>query len=955
MSGTAGGDAENAHAIIRQRFEEAGVAAGRFVEVADGEKACYNHDTRYDDPAAVPGQNYGVYSDESGTFVTLDVDDHKNIDDRAGLLALHALPPTLEVESAHGGTHKYYNVDLDDVEAATAGEFLKQEVTPASSDSKNPEPSWGEVQAHNCFVVGAGSQLDGCNKEWCDECATAEGGRYTIHHDQAIETVAAADLAEVLRADPEFGANDGQAAAGDVEDVEGRPRGGSDGGGGDGGEEYEEWIDEATAREMLAEIDPDIDYDEGWRDIGLALGELFDDETQEELFTEWSEEGKKWDGNTYDILDARAHAVTPATLVHLAKKHGWQKSTMARRRTDEGGRGRSLTLSPQAVEVEAGLGEEETLADLDDRQKAAAVWGIIRQHDEVHVRCRRDNGALWAYDAETGTWDAGGERALRHAASKALPRAHYGSNVLAELKAQAKADFEVEVEADEWGVSSGTVAVDNGLLDLNYAAANAGDDALRPLRPEDYALARLPVEYDPDAEADEWRDLVEEWVEDGYADALQEFVGYCLHVGEMPIHRALLLVGSGSNGKGTFLHVVRQLLGTDNTASTELQTLANERDAVADMEGALANIDDDLSSRGLGSGLGMFKKLVAGDPVRARQLYEDGYEFTPSTKHLYAANQVPDVKVSDDDEAFWRRWLLVEFPNHYAPEERDTSLRDRLTADGALAGVLNWAIEGRRRLLNQGYFTGERTMAYEKRRRWQEWGDTVDEFIEACVEYDEAAGRISTADAYTIYRVWCEANGKDPVGQRQVTNALKTEGLGYGRHRIDGSAGVRGYTALGFTETAPEPEAVLNDGQSDDAQAQLVDEGAAGGEGAATDGGAQADTSTAEGDVLKDEEAAAGDVEDVEGEVAGDLNDGGGNEEDGDGGGTGWGWALAALTGDVEIEGGAPQVGDPLVPADLAERTGKGAKYWELGLEELASEVGAVERDGDGGYRRGGG
>jgi putative DNA primase/helicase len=136
----------------------------------------------------------------------------------------------------------------------------------------------------------------------------------------------------------------------------------------------------------------------------------------------------------------------------------------------------------------------------------------------------------------------------------------------------------------------------------------------------------------------------------------------------MPLHRALLLVGSGANGKEAFLHVVRSLLGRENTSSIEFQTLANEKDAMADFYGVLANIDDDLSARKLGQGLGMFKKLVGGDRVRARRLYEDGFEFDATGKHLYAANEVPDVNVPDDDEAFWRRWLLVEFPNHYSPE-----------------------------------------------------------------------------------------------------------------------------------------------------------------------------------------------------------------------------------------------------------------------------------------------
>jgi putative DNA primase/helicase len=470
--------------------------------------------------------------------------------------------------------------------------------------------------------------------------------------------------------------------------------------------------------------------------------------------------------------------------------------------------GMNVTLTPAEVAAWAGLGEDGDVSDLTDRQKAACVWEMLDYTDDFHVRVRRDNGSLWAYD--DGVWKPEGERALRHAARRALGSMNYGQNVLTELKTQARSDPRVEVEADEFGLAPRTIAVENGLVDLDAAADGAGsqeqDDALRELRPDDYALTRLPVKYDPSADYDEWADYVDEWAEDGRADALQEYVGYCLHIGAIPIHRALLLVGSGANGKGTFLAVVRALLGRENTSSIELQTLANEKDAVADFYGSLANIDDDLSARKLGAGLGMFKKLVAGDRVRARRLYEDGFEFDAVGKHLYAANEVPDVNVPDDDEAFWRRWLLVEFPNHYPPSQRDPGLRDTLTEPDVLSGVLNWAIDGWARLLEQGYFTNEERYAQAKRERWQAWGDSVDKFISECVERDPDAENVSTTDVYRVYAAWCRENGERPASQQKLTAELKNEDLDYAKRVRPGGTGTptRGYKALGFTDDAPD-------------------------------------------------------------------------------------------------------------------------------------------------------
>jgi putative DNA primase/helicase len=587
------------------------------------------------------------------------------------------------------------------------------------------------------------------------------------------------------------------------------------------------------AETALEKIDADCSYPK-WRDIGFALVGEFGKSEGSRLFRDWSRGASKWDKKAEKqveriVNDADKWDYSAGTVVYHAKQAGWEPDFgSAEEKTetldepqahgdDNDADSVDNWVSKAGVKHVAGLGEDESISDLNDREKAACVWELVKKSDEYHVRVRRDSGTLWAYD--DGVWIPEGERTLRHAARQAVGSMNYGENVLNELKSQVRSDPHAEVEADEFGVETGMVAVRNGLLDLDRAAEGHGDGALREPRPDDYALVRLPREYDPNADYDEWHDFVEEWAEEGRADALQEYVGYCLEVGAMPIHRALLLVGGGANGKSTFLSVVRELLGEDNITSTELQTLSNEKDAVADFYGALANIDDDLSSRKLGEGVGMFKKLVAGDKVRGRRLYEDAFEFDATGKHLYAANEVPDVSndVDDVDEAFWRRWLLVEFPNHYPRGERDPELRDRWTTDEALSAVLNWAIDGRRRLLEQGHFTGECVSAFKKRDRWQSWGDSVDEFLLNHVFSDEDADNVSTGYVHDRYRAWCRENSKDTVGQRKLTSRLKNcdDDFGYARSvRVSDTTGQpNGFKSISFSDKVPEVEEDLDDGQ----------------------------------------------------------------------------------------------------------------------------------------------
>ncbi len=184
---------------IENRLEEAGVDTERFVDVEDGEKKCLDHDRV--EPHEVSG-NYGVYATAIDELVLIDVDDYKGLEDKSGLSALGELPPTLEEQTPHGGTHRFYVVETTDDGRLPAAVF-KDEFGKA-----NLKASWGEVRVSNQYVVAAGSQLDDCDKDGCDECATENGGKYEISADREIATVSAEKMVAVLSKDPTISPED---------------------------------------------------------------------------------------------------------------------------------------------------------------------------------------------------------------------------------------------------------------------------------------------------------------------------------------------------------------------------------------------------------------------------------------------------------------------------------------------------------------------------------------------------------------------------------------------------------------------------------------------------------------------------------------------------------------------------------------------------------------------------
>lgn len=185
--------------VIADRIEATGNSVDRFIDVLDGEKGSpVDHSdpaNRYG-PDGVSG-NYGVYVTTEDSLLWIDIDDYDDIDDPSGLTATHRLPNTFEQRSPHGGTHHLYNISVP-------GDRSLAEAMREEFDVANPGPTYGEIRAANQYVVGAGSQLDGCDKDGCTDCATEHGGRYEISNDREVATVDFDKLVDVIYADPNY-------------------------------------------------------------------------------------------------------------------------------------------------------------------------------------------------------------------------------------------------------------------------------------------------------------------------------------------------------------------------------------------------------------------------------------------------------------------------------------------------------------------------------------------------------------------------------------------------------------------------------------------------------------------------------------------------------------------------------------------------------------------------------
>ncbi|AFH23040.1 putative DNA-polymerase or DNA-primase [environmental Halophage eHP-41] len=162
--------------------------------------------------------------------------------------------------------------------------------------------------------------------------------------------------------------------------------------------------------------------------------------------------------------------------------------------------------------------------------------------------------------------------------------------------------------------------------------------------------------------------------------------------------------------------------------------MTEEQFSAAELYESWVNIRNDIPAQTI-QNTGQFKEIIAGDPIKAEEKYQDPFMFSPDTKHMFSGNELPEAEESDNSDAFYRRIMLVAFPETIPRSERESDLDQQLQSE--LPGVLNWALEGLKRLRDSDGFTGDRPPG-QTEITWQKWSNSIKRFVEEGLE--EAGG-----------------------------------------------------------------------------------------------------------------------------------------------------------------------------------------------------------------------
>jgi putative DNA primase/helicase len=173
---------------------------------------------------------------------------------------------------------------------------------------------------------------------------------------------------------------------------------------------------------------------------------------------------------------------------------------------------------------------------------------------------------------------------------------------------------------------------------------------------------------------------------------LQRALGYSL-TGSTREQCFFLLHGPTKTGKSTFINTARTLLG-DYARQAEASTfLHKEKSEVRNDLAMLAGVrlvSAIETDKGKKLAEALVKQATGKDPITARFLFEELFEFLPQFKVFLATNHAP--KMDSQDDAIWERVHRIPFEVHIPKHDRDKDLDAKL--QGELPGILAWAVRG---------------------------------------------------------------------------------------------------------------------------------------------------------------------------------------------------------------------------------------------------------------------
>lgn len=285
--------------------------------------------------------------------------------------------------------------------------------------------------------------------------------------------------------------------------------------------------------------------------------------------------------------------------------------------------------------------------------------------------------------------------------------------------------------------------------------------------PEYFLTNPIPWEVGKSEETPILDELFKEWVDEKYITTLYEILAYCM-LSDYPIHRLFCLIGKGRNGKGTFMQIISNLIGTNNTAVINFDHLVDGRFESSKMFKKLVCLVSETNFGTLKK-TSIIKSLSSQDLVNYEFKNKQPFSDINYATIIIASNELP--KTNDNTDGFFSRWLIVDFPNQFTEKE---DVMKRIN-ENEYRNLAKKSITILKRLLQNREFTNEGSIE-DRRSRYEERSNPLTKFLDEFTVYD-GEGFIFRYEFENQFNSWCKEQGYRILTQKEICRQMLD--LGY--------------------------------------------------------------------------------------------------------------------------------------------------------------------------------
>ena len=388
-------------------------------------------------------------------------------------------------------------------------------------------------------------------------------------------------------------------------------------------------------------------------------------------------------------------------------------------------------------------------------------WGLCKNHDFIYLF----NGAFWSEIDKENFQKFLGEAAEKMGVTKFLARFYrFREHLFKQFLATAY------LPTPESNKDTVLINLKNGTFEISSQGVK-----LKPFSRSDFMTYQLPFEYNKQAKAPLFEAYLNRVLPDKECQkVLAEYLGFVFikhGSNALKEEKALILYGTGANGKSVFFEVISALLGSENVSSYSLQSLTNENGYFrANIANKLVNYASEINGNLEAS---TFKQLVSGEPVEARLPYGQPFMLKEYAKLIFNCNELP--KDVEHTNAYFRRFLIIPFNVTIPEDEQDKTLHTKIIENES-SGVFNWVLDGLNRLLTQKHFSNCEA-AKKAVEQYKTESNSVKMFLDENEYIKSSKKHILIKDLYPLYKEYCIEDGMKPFNKKNFIKQLSNIGI----------------------------------------------------------------------------------------------------------------------------------------------------------------------------------